>query len=216
MKAIIFDMDGVILESALVKTDAFADLFGFCDDETIDKILEHHIKNGGVSRYKKIKHYYKEFLNKELTEKEIEKIAEYYHKLVIDKVLLCPFVEGVKKFIENNYMHNDIDLFIVSGTPTFELKEILEKKGLTKYFKAYYGTTATITKANILDGISYDFGYHKKDMVYIGDSLSDYLSARSSGVKFIGRLSEIQNHFPIGVDIIKNFKGEKLWFFPQK
>jgi len=208
MKAIIFDMDGVILRSALIKTDAFADLFGFCDDETLNKILEHHIKNGGVSRFEKIKHYYKEFLGEELTEEQVMKKANLFQAVVLDRVLECPFVEGVKDFLEENYrFHN---FFVISGTPKVELDIIMEKRDLEKYFITWYGAKEGFTKADWIRRILEQHNYDKKDVLYIGDSWSDYEACKETEINFLGRVDEI-SPFPPGTDFIKNFNGVKTW-----
>jgi len=207
MKAIIFDMDGVILESTLIKTDAFADLFGFCDDETLNKILEHHIENGGVSRYEKIKHYYKEFLKKELTKEELETLGNEYSMLVLEKVLECPFVKGVKQFLEDNYKL--YDMYLISGTPKKELDYIMEKRDLEDYFRTWYGSQDGYSKADWINRIIDQHDYDKEDVIYIGDSWSDYEASKETGIKFLGRV-ESESPFPPGTDIIKNFVGVEI------
>ena len=57
-----FDCDGVILNSNKVKTNAFYKIALEYGDESAKKLVNYHIKNGGISRYKnKIfsKEYYK-------------------------------------------------------------------------------------------------------------------------------------------------------------
>ena len=49
IKAIIFDFDGVLVESAEIKTKAFEMLFSDYPD-TIDDIVQYHKKNMGISR----------------------------------------------------------------------------------------------------------------------------------------------------------------------
>ena len=63
MKAIIFDFDGVIAESVDVKTEAFKELFKAYPDK-VKAIADFHIDNGGMSRFDKFRHIYKNILKK--------------------------------------------------------------------------------------------------------------------------------------------------------
>jgi beta-phosphoglucomutase-like phosphatase (HAD superfamily) len=49
LRAIVFDFDGVILESADIKTNAFRALFASYP-EHVDQIVDFHLRNAGVSR----------------------------------------------------------------------------------------------------------------------------------------------------------------------
>ena len=53
IKAIIFDFDGVIAESVNVKTEAFASLYEPYGKDVVNKVEQHHLANGGVSRFEK-------------------------------------------------------------------------------------------------------------------------------------------------------------------
>ena len=70
IKNIIFDFDGVICESVDIKTDAFYEMYLPYGEEVALKVKEHHIANGGMSRYDKFRHYEKVFLDK----KELENL----------------------------------------------------------------------------------------------------------------------------------------------
>ena len=50
VKQIIFDFDGVILDSHIIKTKAFYELFRKFGLTTAKKSRLHHLKNTGVSR----------------------------------------------------------------------------------------------------------------------------------------------------------------------
>ena len=56
-KSIIFDCDGVILNSNKVKTQAFFDLAKPWGVEAQNLLTQHHVNNGGISRHKKIAHF---------------------------------------------------------------------------------------------------------------------------------------------------------------
>ena len=59
IKNIILDFDGVILDSIPVKTEAFKQLFSDFSDDDVDLLIDFHLKNGGMSRYKKIEYFFK-------------------------------------------------------------------------------------------------------------------------------------------------------------
>ena len=60
IKTIIFDFDGIILESIDVKTEAFKKLYQPFGSSISNKVVENHLANGGISRYEKIKIYHKQ------------------------------------------------------------------------------------------------------------------------------------------------------------
>ena len=68
LQAILLDFDGVLCECMNVKTEAFAELFKPFGEEIVNKVVEHHIENGGISRYHKIRLYYEDFLGRQISE----------------------------------------------------------------------------------------------------------------------------------------------------
>ena len=64
LEQIFFDFDGVLVDSVQVKTKTFETLFAKYGKEVQEKVIKHHLENGGMSRYKKFQHYYNSFLNK--------------------------------------------------------------------------------------------------------------------------------------------------------
>ena len=66
IKNILFDFDGVILDSMPTRNYGFKKIFEKFDDNLVDIFLIYHNKNGGLSRYVKIKYFYNELLLKSL------------------------------------------------------------------------------------------------------------------------------------------------------
>ena len=58
IKAILFDFDGVIVDSVEIKTEAFRDLFRQESADDLERILDYHKAHGGISRVKKIEYFY--------------------------------------------------------------------------------------------------------------------------------------------------------------
>jgi len=137
-KGIIFDFDGVIAESIKLKSDAFGELYKAFGENIVRKVIEHHEANGGMPRFEKIKYYHKSFLKKNLSHKEIHQIANKFSDLVIDKIVASAYVPGVVDYIKKS--KKKYKLFISTGTPTGEIKTILNGKKISHYFDEVFGS----------------------------------------------------------------------------
>ena len=82
--AVFFDFDGVILDSVNVKTKAFAAMFQSYGPEIENAVVRYHLENGGVDRYEKFKYFYENFLDKHLTQNEMEKLSKQFSQLVVN------------------------------------------------------------------------------------------------------------------------------------
>ncbi len=182
-KAIIFDFDGVISDSLNVKTEAFAEMYRPYGKDVENKVVRHHESNGGISRYEKFRIYQKEYLGEKADEQKIADLAEQFSEMVLEKVVGSAYIKGVDQFIKS--YHQDYDLFISTGTPTEEIDIILERKGLTPFFKEVHGSPEK--KTNHVKGILERYGYAASEVVFIGDAPTDIEAARTNGITFIGR-----------------------------
>ena len=195
LKAIVFDFDGVIIESFDIKTQAFRELFK--DSEKVEKIVEYHKQNGGVSRYKKFKYIYSEILKQPLDDKTFNDLGERFSNLVVEEVKKCPYVPGAVEFIRRN--SNKLRLFIASGTPEEELRAIVAARDITKYFRGIYGSPTI--KSEILSGILNRENLDKKDVIFIGDTITDYNEAAKLGVPFMARINSLSDNPLLDLDV---------------
>lgn len=189
VRTIIFDFDGVIIESFDIKTQAFRELFKAYPHH-LDEIVEYHQQNGGVSRYKKFKYIYSNILKQPLDEPTYIELGEKFSKLVVEEVKKCPYVPGALEFIRQK--SKKLELFIASGTPEDELRSIVAARGISEYFKGIYGSPAT--KSEIIQEILSKENIKKKDAIFIGDTITDYNEASKIGVQFIARINSLSNN----------------------
>jgi|GEM_PF-7033688 len=71
-KTLVFDCDGVLLNSNKVKTQAFYRAAQQYGDNAAQSLVDYHLKHGGVSRYKKFKFFLENILcNSNPKEKEL-------------------------------------------------------------------------------------------------------------------------------------------------
>ena len=195
IKSIIFDYDGVIAESVNIKTEAFAELYKPYGTNIVQKVIKHHKANGGVSRFEKFKIYHNKYLREDIDQLKVDELANKFSNLVLQKVIDSPYVTGVYDFISSNYL--DYDFHISTGTPSDEIETILKKKNLRKYFNEVYGSPEK--KDLHVNKILKKYSYKKKEVVFIGDALSDRDAARDNDIFFIGRYTTV-----------KEIKKEKL------
>ena len=203
VKCIIFDFDGVILESLDAKANAFKQLYKNYGNTIMSKVEKHHLQNGGVSRYEKIKFYHSHYLKEKINDDKIIYLSKKFSDIVFDNVINCSFVIGVKNFLINN--KEDFSLFISSASPEEELLKICKKINISPFFKRIYGSPKS--KNNHILNIKRDYNLKSHEIIFVGDSINDYEAAKKNKLNFIGRLSLNTNPFPSSVHTIKNLSN---------
>ena len=182
MKAIIFDFDGVILDSVNVKTKAFKLLYEEYGPEIQKKVVKYHLDHGGISRFEKFKFYHKNFLNKEISENELSLMGSKFSSLVFEKVCSSNYISGALEFL--NFSSKKYLTFICTGTPYDEIIKVLDYKKLDKYFDHVYGSP--MTKTEIIKQIQDKYKISNKEILFIGDAITDYNASSETKVDFIG------------------------------
>ncbi len=201
VKAILFDFDGVIVDSVNVKTEAFRELFSN-EKEHLQTIINFHLANGGMSRFVKFEIIYREILKKPLTQELSQELGEKFSKLVMQKVIECDYMPGALEFLQT--YSKQLPLFIASGTPQDELRIITEKRGLTHYFKEIHGTPRS--KPEIIRDILKRYNLASEEMPFIGDAMNDYAAALETNLPFYGYALTRVNDFPAHIKVVHSFQ----------
>ncbi len=183
LRAIVFDFDGVVLESADLKTEAFIELFAHHGAAVASQVEAHHLANLGISRFKKFEWIYANILQQPLSDAQSQALGEQFSALALDKILAAPFVPGAREALQT--LTGQLPLFVASGTPQAELDMIVERRGLRDHFREVWGTPTE--KPVILRDLMSRFGLAADEMLFIGDGLSDYKAAHSVGTGFLAR-----------------------------
>ncbi|RXJ66843.1 haloacid dehalogenase [Halarcobacter ebronensis] len=183
IKNIIFDFDGVILDSVPIKTEAYRRLFKNYDNELIEKLVNYHELNGGISRYKKIEYFFKKILKQKVTEQEVFTYANKYSEITKEELIKEKYIiQDAFNFIKENYKKYNIH--IASGADENDLKYICDKLNLTRYFLTINGSPKE--KKEIIKNILENNSYKKDETILIGDSINDYEASVSNQIEFYG------------------------------
>ena len=201
-KTIFWDFDGVIKDSVSVKSDAFEELFLPFGSDVAKKIRMHHEDNGGMSRYDKLPIYLNLAGEKNSTD-SISKYEKQFSKLVMNRVINSPWVEGVLEYIKTNYKAQKF--FLITATPQKEIEEILKKLEISKYFKKVIGSPTN--KKDAIKIILSNENINLDDSIMIGDSCSDYEAAKENNVFFVFRKTDLNKKLQkkLKCQMIENF-----------
>ena len=203
---IIFDSDGVILNSNKIKENAFIQLaeeyrMRFSKFEIINLIR----KNKGKSRYEIVKRLLEKTKNKELINENVySKLLIRYSSIVKEKLKSCECSKKIKFLRINN---NSSWLVLTAGDQQ-ETIEIYKEKSIYQLFDlGIYGAPNLKNKNLIEINKSYE-GFLKKKILYIGDSIKDFELARENNFDFVlikdwSTCKKIKNI----IDIVENYSS---------
>lgn len=179
---LIFDFDGVLVDSVKIKTSAFANIYKDYGNEVQNKVIKHHLQNGGMSRYDKFKHYHHEFLGIDIDEESINNLSKFFSNEVVDKITSCKEIDGVSEML-SFAKSQDLICSIASATPETEVIEIVRQRGWSKFFNLVLGSPAS--KVNNIRSILNKTKSNRSQAIFFGDSPNDLSAARECDIDFI-------------------------------
>ena len=199
---IFWDFDGVIKESVPVKTDAFVELFQPYGKDVCNKVKQHHIENGGMSRFNKIP-LYLEWSNIAPTNERVDDMCAKFSGIVKNKVINSAWVPGVERFFRSN--KGKCIFIMVSATPQDELKDICKSLKLDKFFSKFYGSPTT--KSSSIKMSMQDYGVSPEVCLMIGDAQADIDAAKENNISFIFRRHQCNQKLIVdsSIEIIEDF-----------
>ncbi len=183
--SIIFDFDGVLVESNHIRTEGFRKLLKarHFSDKQVEQLVLFHETNGGLSRYYKLKYFHEKILNKDIDEINLVNLCNEFSNIVKKDVAKACWVKGAKEFVIDNYQ--EYKLFVVSGSDQDELREICKIRKINKYFKEILGSPVD-KRANI-NYLLAKYDLSPEYTLFVGDSINDFEAAQSVDVNFVAR-----------------------------
>lgn len=186
---VVFDCDGVILESVNAKTKAFYRVGLNWGPEVARQFKDYHLSHLGISRFVKFEWLFKEVLREELTPVLSEKLGQQFADICLEEVAASPLVPGCLDCLD--YLNGKSTLYIASGMPDEELKTILKARRLDHYFTATLGSPPG--KAILLENIIFEEGIPPERTLMVGDANTDLNAAETVGCAFFGRGEQFKN-----------------------
>lgn len=183
IKNILWDFDGVILDSMPVRDEGFSFIFNNYPSDLVAKLLSFHRENGGLSRFVKIKYFYNQILQKPITQEKIDDYASKFSEIMLAKLANRELlIEDSVRFIKKN--SRNFNFHIVSGSEQKELRQLAKSLNIENYFLTINGSPTP--KKDLVSSILKEHNYRKPETCLIGDSINDYDAAAVNEIQFIG------------------------------
>ena len=182
-KSIVFDCDGVILNSNKIKTRAFKIASFPFGHEASSSLVDYHLKNGGISRYAKFDYFLENIVsinsekNKELY---LNKMLKVYSEKTKKGLLDSEITYGLRTLRNKT---KDSSWSIVSGGDQAQLNSVFAKKKIMHLFNGgIFGSPDT--KNQILNR-ELVRGSIKLPALFLGDTELDHQVSVTNGLDFI-------------------------------
>jgi phosphoglycolate phosphatase-like HAD superfamily hydrolase len=195
IKVIVFDFDGTLIDSNLLKYDAYFKLFQL-DEHHTRTIREVLSKIYEQSRFVILEEIVRRLNPKDESElsPEVNELAERYNDIVLAGAKICPQMPGAKSALKS--LSRRYRLYVSSTTPDSALKEIIRYRGWYSFFEDIFGyphqKTATLKNIIAREMVQ------PTEVLVIGDGESDRISALQAGCAFVHvnknfRLKDLEN-----------------------
>ena len=181
-KMIVFDFDGVLVDSVEIKTLAFQEMYADLSPSVVDEVGKYHQDHGGVSRFEKFRLFEARFRNYQPSQEQIEELANRFSDIVKQKVVSAAEFEGASKLL-NKFAQSELLLGVNTGTPQIEMMEILQRRGWRDYFDVVKGSPDS--KVANFEFILDKFELTPDELVFVGDAQTDMDAADKMGVDFL-------------------------------
>jgi phosphoglycolate phosphatase-like HAD superfamily hydrolase len=178
---IIFDCDGVILNSNFQKIEAYRNtalIYGSTKAQA-EELVNHHIKLTGISRYVKFKYFLREIMEAKVTDVAMNQLVDILNKQVVNLLKDCDVASGMERL---KLKTKNTSWMVASGGDQDELRFLFKEKNITSFFEGgIYGSPTSkhqIVEKKLEDKIFLP-------ALFLGDSLYDIQTAKKYNLDFV-------------------------------
>lgn len=181
-KTIVFDCDGVVLDSNVLKTEAYfrtAKNLGASDAQA-QALVDYHVKLGGISRYHKFDYFLREILKQAATKEAIQQFLEEFGRELEVGLMECQLADGLFELREAT---PNAKWFIISGGDQQELRSLFAKRKIDHLFDG--GIFGSPDNKDEVLAREKGNGNLELPAMFLGDSKYDYEAATRAGLDFL-------------------------------
>ena len=183
MKVIIWDFDGVLIDSNSIRDDGFEIVLAQFPKNQIGRLIEYHHENGGLSRYVKFRYFFEEIRGERISDDEVRKWSSAFSEVMLKR--LCDTKLLIKDSLDFVRANKDkYQMYIASGSDQTELRYLCKYLDIDNLFRSIHGSPKP--KIEIVSQIIRNNKYDTSECILIGDSQNDLEAAFNNGIEFYG------------------------------
>src|SRR3989338_517020 len=196
IEAIIFDFDGVIVDSNKVKRESYFETFSGIRGS--ERFVEQAIReNLQKTRYGVIEAILKKLKKEDLMtlntpedlSAETSKYVLRYSEMSENKTINADEIKGANNAIQE--LSQTYPLFILTSTVQKSIDRIVKYRELKDFFKGVYGANgSSYDKSQALKKIAETYEFNPRNAVFVGDGKADYECARCHCIHFVAIVNE--------------------------
>jgi phosphoglycolate phosphatase-like HAD superfamily hydrolase len=179
---VVFDCDGVLLDSMGAKIQAFRDWVPVRYAHLREDFMSVIMDGFGKAREHHVKTFYSEIVGKPATPDRIEAEVARFTEICEPLCASAPWRLGSREFVEA-CIESGIPRYVLSGTPQKPLEDMLESTGGTPLFDVIIGSPPT--KPESLELILRETQVGPERMIFVGDANADQEAALHVGAHFV-------------------------------
>lgn len=177
-KTLVFDCDGVVLDSNQVRAQAFYNAALPYGEQHAEALRAYHILHGGVSRYVKFEVLLRDMVGVPVTEAAMKSLLHNFTTEATQGLLKCDIAPGLKALRDAT---PDANWILVSGADQSELRSVFAQRDIADWFDGgIFGSP--LNKDEIL-ARELATGNCKRPGVFFGDSRYDIEAAGRAGLE---------------------------------
>lgn len=173
--SLVFDLDGVILDSEAVKLHAFESLFSDHVAE-LPRIRAYNESQRGIPRETKFRFICQHILESADADSLVHRLMGNYKQALDTALAGVSLIPGIKAFLQKT----SYPKYICSSAPMYEIVAAVRRHGIEHHFQALYGYPDR--KAEVLTRLKQQCDH---PIVFFGDAEADHDAAKAAGVSFI-------------------------------
>jgi beta-phosphoglucomutase-like phosphatase (HAD superfamily) len=179
---LVFDCDGVLLETMAAKIEAFRQWVPAGHAQYSEAFMERVMHGFGKSRMHHIRVFYEEIVGEVLSEAVLESEIARFTSICEPLCASADWRVGSAEFVEACQAEG-IPRYVLSGTPQKPLEDMLESAGGTAMFTSIIGSPPA--KPESMEGILAETGISAERTLFIGDANADHEAALHVGAHFV-------------------------------
>lgn len=178
-KTFVFDCDGVVLNSNAIKTSAFHSVAMEYGIDKANALVEYHVHNGGISRYRKFDFFLRKIVSVEVTLLAIDALVSKYAEQVRSGLLECEIAPGLAELRRKT---PGLRWLLASGGDQAELREVFAARRIDHWFDG--GIFGSPDSKDVILSREIANGNAVLPALFFGDSRYDHVTATASGLDF--------------------------------